>query len=110
MFVGLGPLTIAHREECRSTVAVPAQPDAEDQFAVQPFENALGHGIARLEKAHGAGAWRTVVVTVPYGMSDEAALTQLGIQTKDFGRLILITDYRGPRGLPRLVSGDEGAG
>jgi hypothetical protein len=28
---------------------------------------------------------------------------------KDFGRLILITDYSGPPGLPRLVSGDVGA-
>jgi hypothetical protein len=65
--------------------------------------------IARLEKAHGTGAHQTVVVTVPYGMSNEAALAQLGIQTKSYGMVIFITDYRRPPRLPRLVLGDVGA-
>jgi hypothetical protein len=65
--------------------------------------------IARLEKAHGAGAHRTAVVSVPYGMSTEAALAQLGIHSKKYGMVIFITDYSRPPGLPRLVSGDVGA-
>jgi hypothetical protein len=36
-----------------------------------------------------------------YGMSNEAALAQLGIQTKDFRRLIPITGYSAPHGSPR---------
>jgi hypothetical protein len=65
--------------------------------------------IARLERAHGVGAHRTVVVTVPYGMSTQEILAQLGIQSKSYGMVIFITDYRRPPGLPRLVSGDVGA-
>ena len=49
------------------------------------------------------------MVRVPYGMSTEAARTHLGIRSKKYGMVIFITDYS-PRGLPRLVSGDEGAG
>jgi hypothetical protein len=42
-------------------------------------------------------------------MSNEAALAQLGIQSKSYGMVIFITDYSRPPGLPRLVSGDVGA-
>jgi hypothetical protein len=66
--------------------------------------------VARLEKARGVGAWRTVVVSVPFGMSGEAALAQLGIQSKSYGMVILLADYSDPPDLPRVVSGDVGAG
>ena len=64
--------------------------------------------IARLEKAHSAGAHRTVVVTVPYQMSNEAALAELGIQSKNYGMMILLADYSDPPGPPRVVSRDVG--
>ena len=66
--------------------------------------------IARLEKAHGAGAHRMIVVQAPYGMSAEAVKAQLGIKTGTYGMLIICADFSDPPGPPCVVSGDAGAG
>ena len=55
--------------------------------------------LARLEKAHGAGAHRTIVVRAPYGMSAEAVRAQLGIKTETCGMLIICADFSDPPGL-----------
>ena len=61
--------------------------------------------VARLEKARGLGAWRTIVIEIPFGMSRETALAALGIDPDSAAPMLFITMFGDPEGLPRVSAG-----
>ena len=61
--------------------------------------------VARLEKARGIGAWRTIVIEIPFGMSSDAALAALGIDPDAAALTLLVSRFGDPAGLPRVISG-----
>jgi hypothetical protein len=60
-----------------------------------------------VEKRFGVGAWRTVVISVPHGMTTEAARARLGIPPGMAGMLVAVADFARNAG-PRLLSGRVG--
>ena len=66
--------------------------------------------MARLEKARGIGAWRTIVIEIPFGMSSEAARAALGIDSGAAALILFVNRFGDPAGLPRVISGNELAG
>ena len=66
--------------------------------------------VARLEKARGIGAWRTIVIKIPFGMSSEAALAALGIEPDAAALMVFVRHFGDPAGLPRVISGSERSG
>ena len=61
--------------------------------------------VERLEKARGIGAWRTVVVQIPFGMSVEAARAILGLEPATAALTLFVTHFGDPAGLPRVSAG-----